>query len=111
MIHSMSSATSASRASLSPRPIAAKKSFTVWTFCSVLIGVSPILCDAGSDLRHASIDGEIHAGDERTFIGGEECDGSRDFLWLAPATHWDLGGKLGGRLLGLLSGKARRCLQ
>jgi hypothetical protein len=44
----------------------------------------------GSDLRHASIDGEIHAGDERTFIGGEERDGSRDFLWLAPATHWDL---------------------
>jgi hypothetical protein len=44
----------------------------------------------GSDLRHASIDGEIHAGDERTFIGGEERDSSRDFLWLAPATHWDL---------------------
>ena len=44
----------------------------------------------GSDLRHASIDGEIHAGDERTFIGGEEHDGSRDFLWLAPATQWDL---------------------
>jgi hypothetical protein len=22
----------------------------------------------GSDLRHASIDGEIHAGDERTFV-------------------------------------------
>jgi hypothetical protein len=32
------------------------------------------------DLRHASIDSEIHAGDERTFIGGEERDGSRDFL-------------------------------
>jgi hypothetical protein len=44
----------------------------------------------GSDLCHASIDGEIHAGDKRTFIGGEERDGSRDFLWLAPATHWDL---------------------
>jgi hypothetical protein len=38
---------------------------------------------SASDLRHASIDGEIHAGDERTFIGGEERDGSRDFLWLA----------------------------
>src|SRR5579859_6947428 len=37
MIHAMSSATSASRPSLSPRPIAAKKSFTVWTFFSVLI--------------------------------------------------------------------------
>jgi hypothetical protein len=42
------------------------------------------------DLRHASIDSEIHAGDEGTFIGGEKRDGSRDFLWLAPATHWDL---------------------
>ena len=44
----------------------------------------------GSDLSHAAIDGEIHAGDVRTFIGGEERDGSRDFLWLAPATHRDL---------------------
>ena len=44
----------------------------------------------GSDLRHASIDGEIYAGDERTFIGGEERDGSCGFLWLAPATHRDL---------------------
>src|SRR5260370_15903749 len=34
--------------------------------------------------------GRNHAGDERAFIGGEERDGSRDFLWLAPATHWDL---------------------
>src|ERR1700677_2379277 len=65
----------------------------------------------GSDLRHASIDGEIHAGDERTFIGGEERDGSRDFLWLAPATHGNLRGELGGRLLGLLRGKARRLLE
>ena len=61
----------------------------------------------GSDsLRHASIDGEIHAGDVRTFIGGEERDGSRDFLWLAPATHWDLRGELCDRLLDLFSGKA-----
>ncbi len=44
----------------------------------------------GSDLRHASIDGEIHAGDEGTFIRCEERYGSRDFLWLAPATHGDL---------------------
>jgi hypothetical protein len=62
------------------------------------------------DLGHASIDGEIHTGDERTFIGGEERDGSGDFLGHASATHWDLCGKLGGRLLGLFSGKARRCL-
>ena len=64
----------------------------------------------GSDLRHASIDGEIHTGDVRTFIGGEEHDCSRDFLGLASATHWDLRGELGGRLLGLFSGKARRRL-
>src|SRR3546814_6072932 len=62
-----------------------------------------------SDL--ASIDGEIHAGDVRTFIGGEEGDGRRDFLWLASATHRDLRSELGGRLLGLLRRKARRCLQ
>ena len=61
----------------------------------------------GSDLRHAPVNCEIHAGDERAFIGGEERDGSRDFLWLAAATHWDLCGVLGGRLLGLCSGKAR----
>ena len=193
MIHSMSSATSASRASLSPRPIAAKKSFTVWMFFSVLMASSPfssgriardpIACDVSllvaglshveisvvstgarsaerrdllstisgflwreglsarafgsrsrrreqpyakalllvgcrvhqsnltrslkisrpqlfpractssppsSDLRHAAIDGQIHAGDVGTFIGGEERDGSRDFLRLAPATHRDL---------------------
>src|ERR1700722_20935037 len=50
----------------------------------------------------------MHAGDVRTFIGGEERDGSRDFLWLAPATHWYLRGELCDRLLDLFSGKARR---
>src|SRR3954454_24516216 len=45
MIHSMSSAISASRVSLSPRPIAAKKSFTVWMFLSVLIVISPCHSD------------------------------------------------------------------
>src|SRR6202023_3160513 len=62
----------------------------------------------GSDLRHASIDGEIHAGDERTFIRGEEHDCCRNFLGHASATHWDLRGELCGRLLGLFSGEARR---
>src|ERR1019366_5357174 len=38
MIHSISSADNASRLCLSPRPIAAKKSFTTWTFFCVLIG-------------------------------------------------------------------------
>ena len=53
---------------------------------------SPVMTVTGrwSDLGHASIDGEIHAGDVRTFIGGEERNGSRDFLWFAPATHRDL---------------------
>ena len=60
------------------------------------------------DLRHAPIDGEIYSGDVRTFIGSEERDGSRDFLWIAPATHWDLRGELFDRLLGLFSGKASR---
>src|SRR5450755_898461 len=41
MIHSISSADNADRACLSPRPIAAKKSFTTWTFSCVLIEVSP----------------------------------------------------------------------
>src|SRR3546814_1104509 len=40
-----------------------------------------------------------------------EGDGRRDFLWLASATHRDLRSELGGRLLGLLRRKARRCLQ
>jgi hypothetical protein len=51
---------------------------------------SDLALTPGSDLRHASIDSEIHAGDEGAFIGGEKRDGSRDFFWLAPATHWDL---------------------
>jgi len=42
---------------------------------------------AGSDLRHASIDGEIYTGDVRTFIGGEESDCCRDFLRHASATQ------------------------
>src|SRR5476649_73121 len=43
MIHSMSSAEIASRPCLSPRPIAAKKSFTIWTFSCVLIEICPLL--------------------------------------------------------------------
>src|SRR4051812_1658430 len=119
MIHSTSSAASASRPSLSWRPIAAKKSFTVCKFFSVFISFlrshartnDREATALGSDLRHASIDGEIHAGDEGTFLGGEERDGGRDFLGLAPATHRDLRGELGGRLLGLFGGQARRRLQ
>src|SRR5471030_2989801 len=41
MIHSISSADNASRPRLSLRPIAAKKSFTIWTFSCVLIEISP----------------------------------------------------------------------
>src|SRR3984893_16603539 len=44
----------------------------------------------GSDLRHASIDGEIHTGDVRTFIGSKEHDCCRDFLGLASAAEWNL---------------------
>src|SRR5471032_3253504 len=62
----------------------------------------------GSDLRYASIDGEIHTGDVRTFIGGEERDSCRDFLGHASAAHWDLRGELCDCLLGLFSGEARR---
>src|ERR1700689_2128087 len=40
-IHSISSATNASTRCLSPLPIAAKKSFTTWTFFSILIEISP----------------------------------------------------------------------
>jgi len=46
----------------------------------------------GSDLRHASIDGEIYAGDVGTFIGGEEHQGRRDFLGLASAAERNLRG-------------------
>src|ERR1039458_3145859 len=41
MIHSISSADNASRPCLSRRPIAAKNSFTIWTFFSMLIETSP----------------------------------------------------------------------
>src|ERR1700722_20762739 len=41
MIHSISSADNASRPCLSPRPIAAKKPFTIWTFSWMLIEISP----------------------------------------------------------------------
>src|SRR5580698_1138318 len=41
MIHSISPVTNGSRRCLSPLPIAAKKSFTTWTFFSVLIEISP----------------------------------------------------------------------
>ena len=61
----------------------------------------------GSDLRHASIDGEVHAGNVRTFIGGEEQDGSCDFLGLASAAERNLRGELGRRLFYLFSGEAR----
>src|SRR5580693_4838118 len=61
----------------------------------------------GSDLRHASIDGEIHAGDERTFIGGEEHDGRCDFLGLASAAKRNLRGELSCRPFCLFSGEAR----
>src|SRR6202051_2801685 len=107
MIHSISSADNASKPFLSRRPSAAKKSFTIWTFSCVLIEISPSALSV-LDLRHASIDGEIHTGDVRTFIRGEEHDCCRNFLGHASATHWDLRGELCGRLLGLFSGKARR---
>ena len=46
MIHSMSSAVSARRPCLSPRPMAAKKSFTIWTFRSMLMDASPLSLDS-----------------------------------------------------------------
>ena len=49
----------------------------------------------GSDLRHASIDGEVHAGNVRTFIGGEEQDGGRNFLRFTSATERNLGRRTG----------------
>src|SRR5580658_2628089 len=51
MIHSISSADNASRPCISPRPIPAKKSFTIWTFFSMLIEISPFsLHQSVSDL-------------------------------------------------------------
>src|SRR5947209_6030532 len=46
MIHSKSSATSASRSSPLPRPIAEKKSFTTWTFFSELLTLPDCRCMA-----------------------------------------------------------------
>src|SRR5580704_18727019 len=55
--------------------------------------VSVLVVDMNShvlDLRHAAIDGEIHAGDVRTFIGSKEHDDCRDFLGLASAAERNL---------------------
>src|SRR5580658_10508836 len=77
--------------------------FRSWVRTKVREATAP-----GSDLRHASIDGEIHTGDVRTLIGSKEHDCCRDFLGHASAAHWDLRGELCGRLLGLFGGKACR---
>src|SRR6266496_2898147 len=59
MIHSISSADNADRACLSPRPNAAKKAFTTWTFSCVLIEVSPLsLHRVVSDLIGCLVDGQ-----------------------------------------------------
>src|SRR3984957_17758615 len=49
MIHSISSAANASKPCLSRRPSAAKKFFTIWTFCSMLIEISFSLTSSVSD--------------------------------------------------------------
>jgi len=59
------------------------------------------------DLRHAAIDGEIHAGDVRTFVRGEEHDSGRNFVGLTSAAKWNLRYELVGRMLGLLRSEAR----
>src|SRR5271154_4948148 len=59
-----------------------------------------------SDLRHASIDSEIHTGDVRTFIRGEEHDCCRNFFGFTSAAEWNLRDELVSRLLGLLRSEA-----
>src|SRR5436190_19086185 len=61
----------------------------------------------GSDLRHAPIDGEIHACNVRAFIGSEEQNGGSDFFGLASAAERNFRGELSCRLFHLFSGKAR----
>src|ERR1700721_1829124 len=55
----------------------------------------------GSDLRHASIDGEIHTGDVRTFIGSRESDCCRVLLGVAAAAEWSLRRESSSRLFDL----------
>src|SRR6202521_4202925 len=62
---------------------------------------------SGLDLRHASIDGKLHAGNVRTFIGGEKHHGSRNFFRLTSPTERNLRDKLLGSLLGLFGSEAR----
>src|SRR3979411_877518 len=54
MIHSISSADNASKPCLSRRPSAARKFFTIWTFFSMLIEISPFpshhVCPIESDV-------------------------------------------------------------
>src|ERR1022692_4990465 len=53
MIHSISSADNASRRFLSPRPIAAKKSFTIWTWLLLIFFCSSLFLRMGG-LRFSS---------------------------------------------------------
>ena len=59
-----------------------------------------------SDLCHASIDGEIDAGDVRTFIGSKEHDDGRNFVGLASAAKRNLRGEMSYRLFDLFRGEA-----
>src|SRR5271156_1911612 len=71
MIHSISSATNASRSCSLRLPIAAKKSFTIWTFFSMLIKPLPSLTSSESDLngRFGTILlGPIHTLDYRLLL-------------------------------------------
>ncbi len=62
---------------------------------------------AGSDLHHASIDGKLHAGNVRTFIGGKKHHGGCNFLRFTSATERNLRDELFGRLLGLFGSETR----
>src|SRR6266849_9937938 len=72
MIHSISSADNASKPCLSRRPSAARKFFTIWTFFSMLIEISPFpLHQSVSDLfgRFGTILlGPNHTVDDRLLL-------------------------------------------
>src|SRR3984957_8852247 len=66
MIHSISSADNASRPCLSRRPSAARKFFTIWTFFSMLIEISPFplhqVCPLKSDVSDHLSRAKSHLG-------------------------------------------------
>src|SRR5580698_7668708 len=111
MIHSISSADNASRACISPLRIAAKKSFTIWTFSCVLIAISPFpanqldsvierLLPPARDENvmnlktiHTTRNGNLITRNPRCVIGSKKYGSFRNIFGLTSTTKRCIGNK------------------